>query len=46
MSAAPTAQQADGNAPAKGSKKLIIIIVALVVVLLLAGVGAFLLMHK
>ncbi|MDX9845269.1 MAG: flagellar basal body-associated FliL family protein [Aquabacterium sp.] len=46
MSAAPTANQADGNAPKKGSKKLILIIVGLVVVLLLAGVGAFLLMQK
>jgi flagellar FliL protein len=46
MSAAPTANQADGKAPAKGSKKLIIIIAAVVVVLLLAGVGAFLLMQK
>ena len=46
MSAAPAANQADGKAPAKGSKKLIIIIVGVVVVLLLAGVGAFLLMQK
>lgn len=46
MSAAPAADQADGKAPAKGSKKLIIIIVGVVVVLLLAGVGAFLLMQK
>ena len=46
MSAAPAANQADGNAPKKGSKKLILIIVGLVVVLLLAGVGAFLLMQK
>lgn len=46
MSAAPTANQADGKAPAKGSKKLIIIIAAVVVLLLLAGVGAFLLMQK
>lgn len=46
MSAAPAANQAEGNAPKKGSKKLLIIVAVVVVVLLLAGVGAFLLMKK
>lgn len=46
MSAAPAANQAEGNAPKKGSKKLLLIVAGVVVVLLIAGVGAFLLMKK
>ena len=46
MSAAPAANQAEGNAPKKGSKKLLLIVVGVVVVLLIAGAGAFFLMKK
>lgn len=47
MSAAPAANQVEGKAPGKGSKKkLILIVVGVVVLLLLAGGGALLLMKK
>lgn len=45
MSAAPAAP-AEGEAPAKGSKKLIIIIAAVVLLLVVGGGGAFFMMKK
>lgn len=46
MSAAPAANQAEGDAPKKGKKKLILIVVGVLVVLLLAGAGALFMMKK
>ena len=46
MSAAPAANQAEGDAPKKGKKKLILIVVGVVVVLLLVGAGALFMMKK